>query len=60
MNRSAVVSPKIVSRPEDVSRNVKETRALIRAANNAVRDHAKKTRTVFIGRDGSVRVRDAE
>jgi hypothetical protein len=49
MIRSAVVSPKIAAKATEVTRQVKETRALIRAADRALIRHAKKTRTVFIG-----------
>jgi hypothetical protein len=51
------MSPKIILQPDEIERQVKETRALIRAAERALARHAKKTRTVFIGRAGSVEVK---
>ncbi len=60
MSRDTTVSPKIIVQSNDIARQVKETRALIRAAERALARHTKKTRTVFIGRTGSVAVKAAD
>ena len=57
MSRGATVTPKIVFQPDEVARQVKETRALIRAAERALMRHTKKTRTIFIGRAGNAAVK---
>ncbi len=54
MNRSGTVNPKrVLNAAQALERQVKGTRILIRAADRALSQHAKKTRTVFIGREAN-------
>jgi len=58
MSKSAPVSRKTAVHPDDeIERQVKQATALIRAAERALTRHAKKTRTVFIGRDARAAVK---